>query len=543
MRYVKDRKNYLAEAKDTIKDDALHILATHDDNQDAGLKHALDELDAETAQKVVVRAAPSPTGMAHIGNIRTMIFNYLFAKKHNGIFYVRIEDTDQKRFVPGAEDYIKNALDWLGITPDWSPWNPDSPNGPYRQSERDYSGHIKTLIDNGNAYYAFDTEKDLTDARTNTANFMYGHATRMSMKNSLSLPKEEVDALLESKAPFVIRFKVPENVNISFDDIIRGNITTNSNQIDDKVLVKSNGIPTYHMANVCDDHDMGTTHVIRGEEWIPSTGLHVLLYQAFGWEVPKFAHCPLLLNPDGKGKLSKRKALQYGFPVFPFGGEAEDDKGQMTKYVGFKDQGYDPDALLNFLVLLGWSPGDDKEIMSMADMISTFSLDKVSKSGARFDIEKAKWFNQSYLKTRDNSDLLSGIDKSGTSYEYNEEELNQIMDMAKKRATFTHELTTTTDIFFKPIDFSKVNIPTVAPEVKEVFAEFVNTNPSWDEESIKQDIFDICATKGIKMGKIMPTLRFAITGGIPGPELPITMEILGREETMKRINGLLQKLG
>ena len=327
MKYIKGRGKFLSESG-AIKDDALHILATHDDGQSPGVKDTLDKLDSAPAtKKVVTRFAPSPTGFLHIGGIRTALYNYLFAKKHGGVFYLRIEDTDQKRFVGDAEAYIKNSLNWLGIEPDFSPWS-GGPNGPYRQSERDYTKHTKFLIDNKKAYYAFDTESEIAVVRAADPNFAYGAKNRMSLRNSLSLPKEEVDRLIASGAQFVIRFNTPENKTINFTDIIRGDISFNTNQTDDKVLVKSNGIPTYHMANVCDDHDMGTTHVIRGEEWLSSTPLHFMLYEAFGWEAPEFAHLPLLLNPDGKGKLSKRTALKNNFPAFPMGGEGEDDKGK-----------------------------------------------------------------------------------------------------------------------------------------------------------------------------------------------------------------------
>lgn len=543
MKYIKNRNSFLKENKDVIKDDALHILATHDDEQSNELKDTLDKLDHENVNgRVVCRAAPSPTGMMHIGNLRTMLYNYLFAKKHNGVFYLRIEDTDQKRYVAEAEDYIKTSLEWVGIVPDYSPWNPGT--GEYskmRQSERDYSKETKYLLDNGLAYYAFDTESDLTKARSVNANFAYDAKSRMSMRNSLSLSKDEVDKLLADKAPYVIRFKTPENKTISFTDIVRGDVSFNTNQTDDKVLVKSNGIPTYHMANVCDDHNMGTTHVIRGEEWIPSTPLHIMLYEAFGWDIPKFAHLPLLLNPDGKGKLSKRKALSLGFPVFPMGGEGEDDKGKMVKYKGFKDEGYEPDALINFLLLLGWAPNDNRELLSMAEMISDFSLDRVHKAGARFDIEKAKWFNQTYVsKIKDNSELLDHIDL-GNTYTYSDEKVDQIVDLAKERSNFTKDLQTIVNIFAKPVVVSDANKAKTSTEYKTVFSEFVNKINSidWSPDSIRQTIFDICTEKGVKMGKVMPSLRVALTGGIPGPDLMTTSYILGKDESINRISALL----
>jgi glutamyl-tRNA synthetase len=542
MKYIKDRNQFL-ESTD-IKDDALHILATHDDSQSSDVKTSLDKLDnIEASGKVVTRFAPSPTGFLHIGGIRTALYNYLFAKKHGGIFYVRIEDTDQKRFVGEAETYIKDALDWCGIHPDYAPWI-GGPNGPYRQSERDYSVHIQTLLDKGMAYYAFDTEDDIQKERNanmapdgKTSTFAYDAKSRMRMRNSISLPKEEVDKLLANKTPYVIRFKTPENRVIVVDDVIRGKVSLNTNQTDDKVLVKSNGIPTYHMANVCDDHDMGTTHVIRGEEWLPSTPLHIMLYEAFGWKAPVFAHLPLILNPDGKGKLSKRKALALGIPAFPMGGEGEDDKGNKVKYLGFKDEGFESEAMLNFLVLLGWSPDDTTELMTMADMISKFSLENVHKAGARFDIDKAKFFNQQHINSyRSDEDLLKHIDM-GNTYKYSPENLSKIVDICKKRATFTKDLQSVADIFFKPL--IKIDKSVITEDYKKVFSDFINKDINWNVELIKQTIFDICTEKGIKMGKIMPSLRMAITGGVPGPDLISTIEILGKEESIERIKNSL----
>lgn len=545
MKYIKNIDKFL-ERKVPIKDDALHIIATHDNKQSPELKLILNKLDGvEAGEKVVVRAAPSPTGMMHIGNLRTIIYNYLFAKKNNGIFYLRIEDTDQKRFVGDAEKYIKDALDWVGIAPEYSPWNPGP--GEYskmRQSERDYTKHTKFLIDNGLAYYAFDTESDIQRERDanltpdgKNSTFAYDFKSRMRMKNSLSLPKEEVIKLLSSNVPYVIRFKTPENKTVKFTDIVRGEISFNTNQTDDKVLVKSNGIPTYHMANVCDDHDMGTTHVIRGEEWLPSTPLHILLYEAFGWKIPKFAHLPLLLNPDGKGKLSKRNALKYGFPVFPMGGEGEDEKGTKVKYTGFKDAGYEPEALINFLLLLGWNPGDNREVMTLAEMISDFSLSKVHKAGARFDIEKAKWFNHEYVKQKSNDDLMSHVNFGDTKYSDNAK--NSILNLSKQRSQFTRDLQTTTDLFTKPVVVSDAEKAKISPEFKSIFSEFVNRNIDWTPEIIKQTIYDISVEQGIKMGKAMPGLRMALVAGIQGPDLMTTMEILGKDESILRIKNLL----
>ena len=539
MKYIKNRDKFLAESKSEMSDDALHTLATHDDGQSPDVQKSLDALDTITPSgKVVTRFAPSPTGFLHIGGVRTALYNYLFAKKHGGIFYVRIEDTDQKRFVGDAEKYIQDSLEWCGIEPDYAPWK-GGPNGPYRQSERDYSEHIQTLLDKGMAYYAFDTEEDIAKFRAENDHFAYDAKTRMSMRNSLSLPKEEVDALLANKTPFVIRFKTPENRTITVTDVIRGEVSLNTNQTDDKVLVKSNGIPTYHMANVCDDHDMGTTHVIRGEEWLPSTPLHLMLYEAFGWTAPTFAHLPLILNPDGKGKLSKRKALSMGIPAFPMGGEGEDDKGNMVKYLGFKDEGYEPQAMLNFLVLLGWSPTDTTEVMTMADMISKFDLSHVHKAGARFDVEKAKHFNAKHLNTyRSDDELLSNIDM-GDQYQYSPENMVKIVDICKKRAVFTKDLQVVADIFFKPIVIKETDVKLLTDDYKKVFSAFITKSIDWNAETIKQTIHDLCQEMGVKMGKIMPALRVAITGGMPGPDLVSTMEILGKDESLIRIQNTL----
>jgi len=531
-KYIKDRNSFL----ENIKDDALDILAKNDQGQTPALQTTLDSLDnAPVHGKVVTRFAPSPTGLLHIGGIRTALYNYLFAKKHGGIFYVRIEDTDQKRFVAEAEDYIKNALDWVGIKTDWDPWK-GGPCGPYRQSERDYSKHIQKLLSAGMAYYAFDTEADLTKARTDIENFAYDAKTRMNMRNSLSLSQDEVNKILADKVPYVIRFKVPANESVTFTDIVRGQVTFNTAQVDDKVLVKSNGIPTYHMASVCDDHDMGTTHVIRGEEWLPSAPLHVLLYDAFGWDAPQFAHLPSILKPDGKGKLSKRDGLKLGIPVFPFGGEGIDDKNNKVQYKGFKDEGFDSDALINFLLLLGWAPSDNKEMYTMAEMISDFSLERVHKSGARYDMDKAKWFNSQYLQTKPDQELLNHINMYDT-YKYSDEKLSMIIDICKKRSTFRGDMQVVADIFFKPVVLNEKELSSLTDDYKKVFTDFVKKADAitWDATSIKQLIFDVCSDNSVKMGKIMPSLRLAVTGGVPGPDLVTTMFILGVNETTDRI--------
>jgi glutamyl-tRNA synthetase len=404
------------------------------------------------------------------------------------------------------------------------------------QSERDYKPHINKLLESGDAYYAFDTEQDLGSARQENQNFAYDAKSRMKMRNSLSLSKEEVNELLSKNTPYVIRFKVPENKTVAFTDIVRGNVSFNSAQVDDKVLVKSNGIPTYHMASVCDDHDMGTTHVIRGEEWLSSCPLHIMLYEAFGWEAPQFAHLPSILKPDGRGKLSKRDGIKLGIPVFPFGGKGVDDKGVEVNYKGFKDEGFEPDALVNFLLLLGWAPSDGKEVYTMAEMISDFSLDRVHKAGARFDMDKAKWFNSGYLQNKSDEELLSHIDK-GNTYKYDADKLSLIVDLCKKRSTFKNDMQVVADIFFKPVNLNETELKSLTDDYKSVFSVFLDKADEidWEIDKIKQLIFDICSEKKLKMGKIMPSLRMAVTGGVPGPDLMTTLFILGKEETVNRI--------
>ncbi len=389
--------------------------------------------------KIVTRIAPSPTGpFSHLGNLRTLIYNYFLAKKNGGKFYVRLEDTDRDRYTPSFLDYFKDMCDWLGIVPDGSYWNPDPSIGSFVQSERDYSDKVKFLLNNGLAYYAFDTKDELEVLKSK--GLKYDATTRMSMNNSLTNPS--TDVMLQSGVPYVIRFAVEPNVDITFDDAILGSITINTNTLDDKVLIKSNGIGSYHLCNVCDDHDMGVTHVLRGNEWVNSTPFHVILYKAFGWDVPTFAHLPLIMNPDGKGKLSKRTAMKYGIPIAPLG--YTDDSGNYVD--GWKDLGFDPKAFINSLALIGWNPGGDVEIMSMDDMINSFSLDRVHKSGARFDMDKAKWINANYLRMTPNNDLKPFINIKDDRY--SDDKLNKIIDLAKERSEFKHDLNTIVDLFF-----------------------------------------------------------------------------------------------
>jgi glutamyl-tRNA synthetase len=479
---------------------------------------------------VVTRIAPSPTGsFAHIGNVRTLLYNYFLAKRHGGKFLVRLEDTDRDRYTPDFLDYFKDMCDWLGIIPDASYWNPDPAIGSFTQSERDYSSRVKFLLDNGLAYYAFDTKDDLDKAHKSIANFKYDANTRTTMRNSLTMSNEAVDNALSSGMTYVIRYAVPANLDITFTDAILGDITINTNTVDDKVLLKSNGIGSYHLCNVCDDHDMGVSHVLRGQEWINSTPFHILLYKAFGWDIPTFAHLPLIMNPDGKGKLSKRTAHKYGIPIAPIG--YTDDKGVYQN--GWKDLGYDPQVFINALSLIGWNPGGDVEIMSIDELINNFSLDRVHKSGARFDMDKAKWINSEYLKNTPNADLMPFVKLKDNRY--SGEKLNKIISLAKDRVSFKHELNNIVDLFYKdPIIIDTKPFDDNYISVMKSFIDNIDSINFNDVDSIKITISSISDGLGIKMGKIMPGLRASLVG-VPGPDLMTTMLILGKDQTKSRI--------
>ena len=480
-------------------------------------------------KNIVTRIAPSPTGpFAHIGNVRTLLYNYFLAKKSGGKFYVRLEDTDRDRYTDSFLTYFKDMCDWLGIVPDGSYWNPDPAIGSFVQSERDYSDKVKYLIDNGMAYYAFDSKDDLDLAHKTIPNFKYDATTRMTMRNSLTMSKTDFDTAFAT-GNYVIRFAVTPDVDIVINDAILGDITINTNTLDDKVLIKSNGIGSYHLCNVCDDHDMGVTHVLRGNEWVNSTPFHVILYKAFGWDVPTFAHLPLIMNPDGKGKLSKRTAMKYGIPIAPLG--YTDDKGVYTP--GWKDLGYDPKAFMNYLALIGWNPGDDVEIMSMDDMINLFSLDRVHKSGARFDMDKAKWINAHYLRATPNSCLKPFINIKDNRYSV--DKLDMIINLAKERSSFKSDLNTIVDLFFDNPDIT--DSKKLDDNFLKVFSKFVLTDVDFSStDSIKDSISSICNDLDVKMGKVMPGLRMSLVGGISGPDLMTTMFILGKDATNDRIS-------
>ncbi|HPW61622.1 MAG TPA: glutamate--tRNA ligase [Cyclobacteriaceae bacterium] len=505
-------------------------------------------------REVRVRFAPSPTGALHIGGVRTALYNYLLARKTNGAMILRIEDTDQGRFVPGAEDYIKQSLDWVGIKIDEGVTQ-GGPHAPYRQSERKplYRQYAQRLIDEGNAYYAFDTEAELEAMRnrlkaTGSSNQQYSATTRMMMDNSLTLSNADVKKKLEAGDPYVIRLKVPDDEEIQLIDLIRGEVKVHSAQIDDKVLMKSDGMPTYHLANVVDDYLMKISHVIRGEEWLPSAPLHVLLYRFLGWEkeMPQFAHLPLLLKPDGNGKLSKRDADQMGFPIFPMNW-TDPKTNELAK--GFRESGYLPDALINFLAFLGWNPGTEKELFSMEELVQAFSIERIGKAGARFDIQKAQWFNQQYLKVKTDEELSSYLLDSlaKENIACTKEKALKICAVMKERVTFTHDFWLQGKFFFEaPISYDAQVIAKKwndeAIKVLTSYGKEIASTTTLTAELAKSTLESVTASLGIGTGKILQALRFSITGGASGPDLMMTMEILGKEEVVKRLEHALDTI-
>jgi glutamyl-tRNA synthetase len=506
-----------------------------------------------TASKIRVRFAPSPTGPLHIGGVRTALFNYLFAKHHGGDFLLRIEDTDQTRYVPGAEEYIMEALDWCGIRIDEGP-REGGVHAPYRQSERKalYAAYAQQLIDSGHAYYAFDTTEELdalrSNAEANGATFTYSNATRSGLKNSLTLPGSACETLLASGAPHVVRFKMPENVVVEETDLIRGHVQFNSDQLDDKVLFKSDGMPTYHLANVVDDHLMEITHVIRGEEWLPSMPLHILLYEAFGWKdtMPQFSHLPLILKPTGKGKLSKRDGDQLGFPVFPLAWK-DPETGEISR--GYREDGYLPDGFINMLSLLGWNPGTEQEIFSMEQLIESFTLDRVGKSGSRFDPEKTKWFNHQYLLRHTDQDLAKRfvpfLEAKGIEVPF--ELVSRVCGLVKERCHFVNEIWEQGFFFFQaPTAYDEKIVAKRwkegVPEMMAEIAGFFGTIENWSAPQIKEPFSLFVTEKGWNFGTIMNSLRLCLVGGSFGPDIFEICEIIGKEETISRINLALARL-
>ena len=500
---------------------------------------------------VRVRFAPSPTGPLHIGGVRTALFNYLFAKKHGGTFVLRIEDTDQTRYVANAEQYIVDALDWCKIPFDEGPGKNEK-FGPYRQSERKglYKQYADQLIESGWAYYAFDTSEELDACRKNHEEngktFIYNWHNRLTLNNSLALPKEAVNEKLSAGEKYVIRFKTPQDESLLMNDEIRGTIKIDTNTLDDKVLFKSDGMPTYHLANIVDDHLMEISHVIRGEEWLPSMPLHVLLYRAFGWESPKFAHLPLILKPVGKGKLSKRDGDKLGFPVFPLE-YTNEQTGDVSR--GYKEDGYFADAFINMLALLGWNPGTEQEIFSVEELSQVFDLGRVSKSGAKFSPDKTNWFNQQYMQTKTDVELtnlyLPILSEKGISKE--EGYVQKVVSLIKERAIFVADFWSLSDFFFQaPAEYdakaSKKNWKEGTPDLMNELINLVNTIEDFSSANTETIIKEWITAKEIGFGKVMQPLRLSLVGALKGPHLFDIIEMIGKEETVDRLKNAIDRL-
>lgn len=502
------------------------------------------------SRQVRVRFAPSPTGPLHIGGVRTALFNYLFAKKHNGVFYLRIEDTDQNRYVPGAEEYIIEALNWCGIPFDEGVGK-EGKFGPYRQSERKamYKDYAQKLIDTGWAYYAFDTSEALDNLRKEEEAkgkaFIYNHTNRNSLDNSLNISKDETEKRIANGEEYVIRFKIPVDETLHLKDIIRGDIKFETNLLDDKVLFKSDGMPTYHLANIVDDHLMETSHVIRGEEWLPSMPLHALLYRAFEWEAPEFAHLPLILKPVGNGKLSKRDGDKLGFPVFPL--EWKDpNSGEISS--GYREKGYLPEAVINFLALLGWNPGTDQELFSLDELVQLFDLERVHKAGAKFDPEKNKWFNHQYFSKQEDAIVAEQFNPILVEKGINKpmDYVTQVAGLVKERATFANELWDLSDFFFTaPTAYDEKAAKNWKPETAEIMNDVIsviNNVSDFTSASIETEIKAWIEEKGIGMGKVMQPLRMSLVGSLKGPHLFDIIYLIGKEETTNRIKKAIESL-
>jgi glutamyl-tRNA synthetase len=503
-------------------------------------------------RKVRVRFAPSPTGPLHIGGVRTALYNYLFAKQKGGDFLLRIEDTDSQRFVPGAEEYILESFKWLNIPFDEGVGD-GGQYGPYRQSERKeiYKEYVNKLIESGHAYLAFDTPGEIELKRKEISNFQYDSSTRMKMKNSLTLSEQEVKELIDAGHKYVVRIKIEPGEDIRVQDLIRGEVIINSTILDDKVLYKTaDSLPTYHLANIVDDHLMQITHVIRGEEWLSSAPLHVLLYRFLGWEdsMPEFAHLPLLLKPEGGGKLSKRDGDRLGFPVFPL---EWIDPLSGDKSTGYRESGYMPEAVINFLVLLGWNPGNDQEIMSIDELIKVFDLKNCSKSGAKFDYEKGKWFNHQYIQKYDNNALaemflpvLSEMGLSNISFDY----VVKVVGLMKERVNLIPDFREQTSYFFiAPALYDEKTVKKrwkqdSANQLKELTEVLKNCNP-FDVENTESTVKSWIEEKGYNLGAVMNVLRLALVGKAIGPHIFVLTEAIGKEETIKRIEKAIEVLG
>lgn len=502
-------------------------------------------------RKVRVRFAPSPTGALHIGGVRTALYNYLFARQHGGDLVFRIEDTDSNRFVPGAEEYILESFKWLNIEFDEGV-SFGGEYGPYRQSERReiYKKYVKILLDAGKAYIAFDTPEELQAKRSEIDNFQYDASTRLQMRNSLVLSPDEVDALIADGAQYVVRFKINPNEDIHVNDLIRGEVVINSSILDDKVLYKSaDELPTYHLANIVDDHLMKISHVIRGEEWLPSAPLHVLLYRAFGWEdsMPEFAHLPLLLKPEGNGKLSKRDGDRLGFPVFPL--EWKDPKtGDISS--GFRETGYLPEAVVNFLALLGWNPGTEQEILSMKDLIELFDLSRCSKSGAKFDYKKGLWFNHQYIQQTANEELAKQFIPILEEHQVEAplDRVAQVIGLVKERVSFVSELWDVADFFFiapQVYDEKTVRKRWKEDSAKHVLAiaDILESLDDFSVESQEESVKAWIEANDLKMGQVMNAFRLAVVGASKGPHMYDITAFLGKEESVRRMRKAVEVLG
>jgi glutamyl-tRNA synthetase len=506
-------------------------------------------------KRVRVRFAPSPTGGLHLGGVRTVLFNYLFAKKHGGDFILRIEDTDQTRFVPGAEEYIVQTLNWCGMTPDESPVV-GGPYAPYRQSERkeNYKQYATALINAGHAYYAFDTPSEIEEMRNNfktseNPSPQYNHAVRAKMRNSLSLDAAEVAALLEAGTPYVVRIKMPDHEEVTFTDMIRGEVSFNTSQVDDKVLLKADGMPTYHLAVVVDDYLMKISHAFRGEEWLPSAPVHILLWKYLGWqnEMPEWAHLPLILKPDGHGKLSKRDGDRLGFPVFAM--DWTDPKTN-EKAIGFKERGFLPEAFVNLLAVLGWNDGTDQEIFSMTELIEKFSIDRVHKGGAKFDYEKAKWFNATWIKNADNAYLASLVqpyfDEAGIKVQ-DQTYLEKIIGITKERCILLPDFITQAGFYFAaPTQIDTASIASKWDDNKKNFFEalcvaFENSNTT-DPLALENIFKELTASHGLKPGELMLPMRIMLVGGKFGPGVFEIATTIGISDAVARIKHALTLL-
>jgi glutamyl-tRNA synthetase len=500
------------------------------------------------SKQVRVRFAPSPTGPLHIGGVRTALFNYLFAKKNGGTFYLRIEDTDQNRYVPGAEAYIMEALEWLGITPDET-IGKNEKFGPYRQSERKhlYKGYAEQLINSDWAYYAFDTAEALDAFRKSEEEqgktFIYNHTNREKLDTSLVISAEETAKRIANGEHYVIRFKTPVNETLHLQDIIRGEVKFDTNLLDDKVLFKSDGMPTYHLANIVDDHLMETSHVIRGEEWLPSMPLHVLLYRAFGWDTPEFAHLPLILKPVGNGKLSKRDGDKLGFPVFPL--EWKTEEGVSS---GYREKGFFPEAVVNFLALLGWNDGTDKELYSLEELVGAFDLSRVHKAGAKFDPEKNKWFNHQYLIKQEDASLAKAftpilVEKGFT---VDENVVTKVVSLIKERANFVSEFWDLSDFFFvAPMEYDEKARKNWKPETPALMQELISVLEEitdFTSMNIETIVKDWMTKNEIGMGKVMQPFRLSLVGALKGPHLFDIVEVIGKQETITRIQKAIASL-